>query len=78
MSASDIEREGFYERMWKDFVSLQRGDATLICVNAARWQHFADSPQTALMLGTELDPTSEQDWISECNRLADIAMTPNG
>lgn len=77
MNTSEIEREGFYERMWKDFVSLQRGDATLLCVNAARWAHFAGSPQTALMLGTKLDPNSEQDWIAECNRLADSAMTPN-
>jgi hypothetical protein len=39
-----------------------------------RWRHFASSPQTALMLGTSLDPNSEQNWRDECNKLADAGM----
>lgn len=42
--------------------------------NADRWRHFSSSPQTALMLGTKLDPNSKQDWRKECDRLADAAM----
>jgi len=73
----DTDREGFYEKMWQDFVSFQRGDATQICIDAARWRHFAESAQTALMLGSELDPNSQQDWLTECNKLADELMTSN-
>jgi hypothetical protein len=69
--------EGMYQKMWKDFVSLQRGDAKQICVDAARWRYFAQSAQTALMLGSELDPHSKHDWLTECNKLADGLMTPN-
>jgi hypothetical protein len=28
------EREGFYEKLWKDFISLQRGDFQLIALEA--------------------------------------------
>ena len=43
--------------------------------NAERWQHFASLPQTALMLGTNLDPNDTTvDWLVECNRLADAAI----
>ena len=43
--------------------------------NTARWMFYAKSPQTALMLGSKLDPNDETiDWVSECNRLADIIM----
>lgn len=40
--------------------------------DAARWRHFASSPQTALMLGSELDPNAVGiDWRAECDRLLD-------
>lgn len=39
--------------------------------DAKRWRYFADSPQTALMLGSELDPNSAHDWAKECGILAD-------
>jgi hypothetical protein len=40
-------------------------------IDAKRWKHFA-SNQTALMLGSDLDPNDETiDWLQECNRLAD-------
>lgn len=43
--------------------------------DAARWRHFASSPQTALMLGSKLDPNdAEAFWKRECDLLADAAM----
>ena len=45
--------------------------------DAARWRYFASSPQTAILLGSRLDPNDTKvDWVSECNRLADAQM-PN-
>lgn len=42
------------------------------CEDAQRWRFFADSPQTALMLGSKLDPNDTTvDWIRETTRLAD-------
>ena len=35
MSAED--QEGFYEKLWKDFVSIQRGDAQRLCEKAERY-----------------------------------------
>lgn len=43
-------------------------------LDAKRWRYYADCPQTALMLGTELDPNSEQDWAAECSRLVDASL----
>lgn len=42
------ETEGFYEKMWKDFVSLQRGDVQQLCKDAERYrwlreQHWHNS-----------------------------------
>lgn len=45
--------------------------------DSARWRHFAGSAQTALILGSELDPNGIHDWLTECNRLADKLMSPN-
>lgn len=42
--------------------------------DALRWRLYASSPQTALALGTKLDPITEQDWKAECDRLADAAI----
>lgn len=40
--------------------------------DAARWRRFASSPQTALMLGSALDPNAAGiDWKAECDRLLD-------
>lgn len=40
--------------------------------NNLRWIEYAKSPQTALMLGSNLDPNDDTvDWVKECNRLAD-------
>lgn len=44
--------------------------------DALRWRFYADSSQTALYLGTKLDPNDEQmDWKSECDKLAGKMMT---
>jgi hypothetical protein len=41
------EREGFYEKLWKDFVSLQRGDATGICERVERYYRERAETQEA-------------------------------
>lgn len=49
-------------------------DASSDVRDAARWRRFADSPQTALMLGSTRDPNEVGvDWRAECDRLADAA-----
>jgi hypothetical protein len=49
-----------------------RVDPTADAVDADRWRTYASSPQTALMLGSLLDPNdSTVDWIAECARLVD-------
>jgi len=35
--------EGMYQKMWKDFVSLQRGDVRLLCKDAERYRYFSES-----------------------------------
>lgn len=72
--------EGFYEKMWKDFVSLQRGDATLICKDAVRYRWLRQKifcNETGYLDVAEIpchwaDPSNtEIDWA------IDAAMTPN-
>lgn len=47
--------------------------------SADRWAFFSRSPQTALMLGSVLDPNDTTiDWLVECNRLADAAIRAQG
>lgn len=44
--------------------------------DAARWNFFASSPQTALMLGSKVDPNKKDfPWREECDRLADAALS---
>src|SRR3990167_6483930 len=38
------DREGFYEKLWKDFVSLQRGDVVGICERVERYYREKDEP----------------------------------
>jgi hypothetical protein len=55
-------------------VSRRRNDHS---TDTIRWRHYASSPQTALMMGSELDPNDQEvDWLEECNRLADAQMEP--
>ena len=43
--------------------------------DAQRWRVYASSPQTALQLGTDLDPNDGSvDWCAESSRLADVAL----
>ena len=43
-----------------------------LMADAARWRLYAESPQTAIMLGSKLDPCDKStDWVAESNRLAD-------
>lgn len=58
-------------------VNLFRQDAMAAAsdmepADAERWRFYATSPQTALMLGSRLDPNDDSmDWKAECDRLAD-------
>lgn len=56
-------------------IAKLRAEAETLRRDAERWQYFASCPQTALMLGSELDPNSDQDWEAECRMLADAAIT---
>lgn len=52
--------EGMYQKMWKDFVSLQRGDARLICEDAARYRwlkanHLQTGPDSWIRTGDDLE-----------------------
>ena len=47
--------------------------------DAKRWRRFASSPQTALMLGSPLNPNLKiVDWVVECNRLIDEKEAADG
>ena len=50
--------------------------------SALRWKFYSASPQTALMLGTKLDPNDPfitvAQWQAECNKLADEIMRKQG
>ena len=65
---------------WHQEVEAVNAEATRPCLaeeearDAKRWRIVAGSPQTAMMLGSTLDPTAESiDWLAECNRLADAS-----
>jgi hypothetical protein len=79
----DTEREGFYEKMWKDFVSFQRGDATLICKDAARYRWLRDVGQDTVevFFATDNNSSGWGCWDSWADKDAgiDAAMlkTPN-
>ena len=48
---------------------VEAGD---IMTDAARWRFYANSSQTAIILGRKLDPCDKStDWVAESNRLAD-------
>ena len=55
--------EGMYQKMWKDFVSLQRGDAKQICVEAELYRKSLTAP---------IPPTPtpiQQEALSEAMRI---------
>jgi hypothetical protein len=55
-------------------ITLPIAEYEAIRLDAERWIHFTCN-QTALMLGSELDPNDDSvDWYAECNRLADSAI----
>lgn len=57
------------------FFGPERGEQDAF--DAARWRNFASSPQTALMLGSLLNPNDPGvDWKAECDRLADAGPVP--
>lgn len=51
--------------------ALQNAEYELLKADAARWRFYCCN-QTAMMLGSNLDPHDHSiDWVKECNRLAD-------
>ena len=57
--------EGMYQKMWKDFVSLQRGDARLICKDAARYRwlkenHLQTGPDSWIRTGDDLEEAIDE------------------
>ena len=71
MDTSETEREGFYERMWKDFVSLQRGDAKQICVDAARYRWWRENAHKNGNRTCFFGPEDFEDYTDE------MLKTPN-
>lgn len=70
--------EGMYQKMWKDFVSLQRGDARLICEDAARYRWLCENRDVLLLTGFFGDGCINR-TIAEVHAAIDAAMlkTPN-
>jgi len=70
------EREGFYEKTWKDFVSLQRGDAKQICVEAARYRWLKEN-RDVMLLTSFFGNGCINRTIEEVDAAIDDAMTAN-
>lgn len=50
-------------------------ELTKLIHDAARWRFLSDSPQFALMLGSNEDPNdSSVDWVAECNKIVKEMM----
>ena len=79
--SKDIEREGFYEKMWKDFVSFQRGDAGLICKDAARFRwlkenHLQTGPDSWIRTGDDLEEAIDEGMKTP--NVIELSGTPQG
>lgn len=62
--------EGMYQKMWKDFVSLQRGDAKQICVEAELYRKSLTAP---------IPPTpSQQEALEALDNMDDYARMSCG
>lgn len=60
---------------WQARAQLNTKPTNNDALDAERWRYFYNNAQTALMLGSNLDPNNDSiDWLEECNRLADSAM----
>lgn len=64
--------EGMYQKMWKDFVSLQRGDARLICEDAARYRwlkanHLQTGPDSWIRTGDDLEEAIDAAMLATPN-----------
>jgi hypothetical protein len=66
--ADPLPTEGFYEKLWKDFVSLQRGDTVGICAKVERYyreqasasHERSNDPRLLVDLSVALD-----DWLHQ-------------
>ncbi len=70
------EREGFYEKTWKDFVSLQRGDAKQICIEAARYRWLKEN-RDVMLLTSFFGNGCINRSLEEVDAAIDDAMTAN-
>jgi hypothetical protein len=54
-----------------DHIIVSKAEHEQMKADAERWKYFACN-QTALMLGSKLDPNDKSiNWLEECNKLAD-------
>jgi len=61
------------DKDFDDFIKEHEdGDIAQLLLNSKRWEFYSDNAQTALILGSELDPNDKTvNWKEECNKLAD-------
>lgn len=65
------DETGFWTNI-KSMAVIVRVFLDAMMQDAKRWRYYASSPQTALMLGSTLDPNDHSvDWAAESSRLAD-------
>ena len=57
------DREGFYEKLWKDFVSLQRGDVVGICERVERYYREKDEPKGSAPQYTLAQKAAAFEWL---------------
>ena len=58
----EMTKEGFYEKLWKDFCSLQRGDVTLVCRDAERYRYLRDHAHPDSDEGLFVASNEQNDW----------------
>ncbi len=70
--------EGMYQKMWKDFVSLQRGDIQLLCKDAERYRWLMqDDGHNALMATLASLCANDGPIKPQMDEAIDIAMRSN-
>ena len=61
--------EGMYQKMWKDFVSLQRGDAKQICVEAELYRKSLTAPIPPTVPDTNLETATNRNYLESIGQL---------
>lgn len=61
------DKEGFYEKLWKDFVSLQRGDVNEICIEAEKGRQYKAALERAIETLNKYADESNWETIHVCD-----------